>query len=114
VVRIDVKVRPKEVKGGEDDSWTTTVSGIYGGSVGRPDGYNPDWGAQAPRYGANPNGANGAGVTNLGANPNPGIQVAPPLQGSGLGAPDSGLGSTTLDSDQTTTPPQPPTPQYQQ
>jgi general secretion pathway protein I len=117
VVRIDVKVRPKEVKGGDDDSWTTTVSGIFGGSVGRPDGYNPDWGAQAQRYGTNPNGATGTGVTNLGANPSNGMQVAPPVPGSGLGSDSGGLGSTTLDTglDQTTTaPPQPPTGQSQQ
>jgi general secretion pathway protein I len=36
VVRIDVKVRPKEIKGGEDDSWYVTVSGIAGNSLGAP------------------------------------------------------------------------------
>ena len=58
VVRIDVKVRPKELKAGEDQGWTTTVSGISGNSIGRADGYNPSWGAQAPRYAGNPNGGN--------------------------------------------------------
>jgi type II secretion system protein I len=36
VVRIDVKVRPKEVKGGDDDSWYVTVSGIAGNALGAP------------------------------------------------------------------------------
>ncbi|MFL6601161.1 MAG: type II secretion system minor pseudopilin GspI [Steroidobacteraceae bacterium] len=36
VVRIDVKVRPKEIKGGEDDSWYVTVSGIAGNALGTP------------------------------------------------------------------------------
>ena len=53
IVRIDVKVRPKEVVAGDDAAWTTTVSGIYGNSIGRPDGYNPNWGAQT-LYGQNP------------------------------------------------------------
>ena len=52
VVRIDVKVRPKEIKAGDDEAWTTTVSGISGNAVGVADGYNPSWGAQTPRYAA--------------------------------------------------------------
>jgi len=46
VVRIDVKVRPAEIKGDDDNGWFTTVSGIQGDAVGVPNGYNPDWGAQ--------------------------------------------------------------------
>jgi general secretion pathway protein I len=34
--RIDVKVRPKEVKGGDDDSWYVTVSGLAGNAMGTP------------------------------------------------------------------------------
>lgn len=34
--RIDFKVRPKEVKGGDDDSWYVTVSGLAGNSMGSP------------------------------------------------------------------------------
>jgi general secretion pathway protein I len=34
--RIDVKVRPKEVKGGDDDSWYVTVSGLTGNAMGAP------------------------------------------------------------------------------
>ena len=47
VVRIDVSVRPAEVKGGDDNGWVTTVSGISGNSVGTPDGgATPNWGTQ--------------------------------------------------------------------
>jgi type II secretion system protein I len=47
VVRIDVKVRPKDVKTSDADSgWFTTVSGIQGDAVGTPNGYLPDWGSQ--------------------------------------------------------------------
>jgi general secretion pathway protein I len=34
--RIDVKVRPKEVKGGDDDSWYVTVSGLAGNAIAAP------------------------------------------------------------------------------
>jgi general secretion pathway protein I len=47
VVRIDVKVRPKDVKAADEDSgWFTTVSGIQGDAVGTPNGYLPNWGSQ--------------------------------------------------------------------
>jgi general secretion pathway protein I len=62
VVRIDVSVRPAEVKGGEDNGWVTTVSGISGNSVGTPDGgATPVWGAQQQGPPIGPGGAaNGA------------------------------------------------------
>lgn len=107
VVRIDVKVRPKEIKAGDDEAWTTTVSGISGNSVGIPDGYNPSWGAQAPRYaamqGATPTPG---GIGTSGTN----IQISP-------SSADSGLGST-LESGQSSPTPDPglisPTPQSPQ
>ena len=34
--RIDFKVRPKEVKGGDDDSWYVTVSGLAGNAMAAP------------------------------------------------------------------------------
>lgn len=34
--RIDFKVRPKDVKGGDDDSWYVTVSGLAGNSLAAP------------------------------------------------------------------------------
>ena len=36
IMRIDVKVRPKEIKGGDDDSWYVTVSGIAGNAMAAP------------------------------------------------------------------------------
>ena len=52
VVRIDVKVRPADVKADEDNGWFTTVSGIQGDAVGVPISYNPNWGAQGvPGFG---------------------------------------------------------------
>jgi general secretion pathway protein I len=36
IERIDFKVRPKEVKGGDDDSWYVTVSGIAGSAMATP------------------------------------------------------------------------------
>jgi len=71
-VRIDVKVRPKDVKGDDDSGWFTTVSGIQGDAVGAPNGFQPNWGAQTP----------------------PG-QIQAPTQG-GLGSSTGGLGSGTL------------------
>jgi len=71
-VRIDVKVRPKDVKGDDDNGWFTTVSGIQGDAVGAPNGFQPNWGAQTP----------------------PG-QIQAPTQG-GLGSSTGGFGSGTL------------------
>jgi len=49
VVRIDVKVRPADIKADEDKGWFTTVSGIQGDAVGIPNTAQPDWGAQELR-----------------------------------------------------------------
>ncbi len=118
IVRIDVKVRPKEVVAGDDAAWTTTVSGIYGNSVGRADPSNPNWGAQnAQNIGPqNPNPQSTVGgATNM--------QITPPgglgSSDSGLGSSDSGLGSSgsglgsSLGSPPPAQPP-PPDPQQQQ
>ena len=100
VVRIDVKVRPKEIKAGDDEAWTTTVSGISGNSIGRADGYNPSWGAQAPRYAVTPNGSTNNGIgssgNGIGASGN-NMQIAPASGDSGLSSfgSDSGLSNTT-------------------
>ena len=70
IVRIDVKVRPKDQKSASEDSgWYTTVSGLWGSAVARADGYNPDWGTESPF----PSGANGLGQQN----PNPTGAAAP-------------------------------------
>jgi general secretion pathway protein I len=48
VVRIDMKVRPADVKADDEDSgWFTTVSGVQGDAVGTANGYLPDWGSQS-------------------------------------------------------------------
>ena len=75
VVRIDVKVRPAEIKGDEDNGWFTTVSGIQGDAVGVPNGYLPDWGAQT-LPGLSPQTGGKLGAPTIGSG---GIQpVAPP------------------------------------
>jgi general secretion pathway protein I len=114
VVRIDVKVRPAEVKGDDDKGWFTTVSGIQGDAVGVPNTASPLWGTQMPS-GLPP----GPGQTGgrLGA-PNLGSGVGAPGQtgAGGIGVPggigtqggigvQGGLGSPPPD-----TPPPPPPP----
>jgi len=46
VERIDVSVRPADVKAGDDSGWFTTVSGVWGDALGTPNGFQPDWGTQ--------------------------------------------------------------------
>jgi general secretion pathway protein I len=46
VERIDVRVRPADVKGDADSGWYTTVSGIYGDAVAAPVPGSPNWGSQ--------------------------------------------------------------------
>jgi general secretion pathway protein I len=46
VERIDVSVRPADVKAGDDTGWFTTVSGVWGDAIGTPNGFQPDWGTQ--------------------------------------------------------------------
>ena len=116
VVRIDVKVRPAEIKGNEDNDWFTTVSGIQGDAVGIPNGYQPDWGTQqlpgqgpqgpGSQTGAPGSQTPGAGNAGAGATAMPGFssQAGTPgtLGGTSgtLGGPDT-LGSPS-------TPPTPP------
>jgi general secretion pathway protein I len=58
--RIDVKVRPKDVKGGEDDNWYTTVSGLAGNALAAPGSATVNWDS----------GTSGTGLPgNSGANP---------------------------------------------
>ncbi len=45
IVRIDVKVRPAEVKAGDDNGWFATVSGIAGDSLAAAQGTTPTWGS---------------------------------------------------------------------
>ncbi len=76
LMRMDVRVRPAEVKADEDSGWLTTVSGIYGSAVGQSDGVTPAWGTQNPL-----GGAPGTGTPQ---NPAPGNPTVPqPIIGTG-------------------------------
>jgi general secretion pathway protein I len=46
VERIDISVRPADLKAGDDRGWFTTVSGIQGDALGMPNPAEPLWGAQ--------------------------------------------------------------------
>ena len=46
LLRMDVRVRPADVKADEDTGWFTTVSGIYGSAIAQTDGVTPNWGSQ--------------------------------------------------------------------
>ena len=84
ILRIDVKVRPKDLKTTSDDSgWYTTVSGLYGGAVGIPNGFQPDWGSQSPFPvgGQNPNTPGTGAAAPVG----PDGQPLPPAGGTGTG-----------------------------
>jgi general secretion pathway protein I len=61
--RIDVSVRPSDVKVEKEDSgWYASMSGIWGDAVGVPRGDLPDWGSQLLAPGA-ASGNPGAGTT---------------------------------------------------
>jgi general secretion pathway protein I len=66
--RIDVKVRPKEVKGGDDDSWYVTVSGLAGNAMAAP-------GTSATQVNWDPQ-LTGPGQQGPGTNP--GLPLGPP------------------------------------
>lgn len=102
MVRIDVKVRPKEVQGGDDSGWYTTVTGLQGDAVGIPNGFQPNWGVQSPLGQA---GIGQPNVQGLGSPTQPGpqglggqsgatVMPAPAPSSQGLGSP------ITLDNDQ--------------
>jgi general secretion pathway protein I len=67
--RIDVKVRPKEIKGGDDDSWYVTVSGLAGSAMAAPGtaatavNWDPDLTGGAQGGGAN-GGNSGTNLNN--------------------------------------------------
>jgi general secretion pathway protein I len=111
VVRIDVRVRPADVKGDDNTGWYTTVSGIQGDAVGTPNGYLPNWGAQVlpgqqviPQ-GTNPNTIGSGTGSQFGA---PGMLGAPTAPPSTLGAPST-LGTPGSPDDSTPSPPPPDT-----
>ncbi|MBS0578689.1 MAG: type II secretion system minor pseudopilin GspI [Proteobacteria bacterium] len=82
LLRMDVRVRPAEVKADEDSGWFTTVSGIYGSAVAQTDGVTPNWGSQNPGLG----GATGAPQNGLQNPQTPAPTTAPPTTGAGTGS----------------------------
>lgn len=83
--RIDVKVRPAEVKAGDDNGWLVTVSGLAGDAVGAPGMLPVDWGSGVPGL----NGIPGNGLT-----PQPGTTTPQrPPGGTGV-LPQQPLGGT--------------------
>lgn len=65
MVRIDVHVRPADVKTDDDRGWYVTLSGVMGDAVAAPRGDMPLWGGGGPESGLpgqngnQPNGPNG-------------------------------------------------------
>lgn len=45
MIRMDIMVRPADIKADDDKSWYVTLSGIMGDAVGQPRGDNPLWGS---------------------------------------------------------------------
>jgi len=88
IERIDFKVRPKDIKGGDDDSWYVTVSGIAGSAIGTPGlafgmySFDPDptqQGANGPNSGTSLNNGNNPNP-NPNPTPNPGLNPTPPVK----------------------------------
>lgn len=65
IERIDFKVRPKEVKGGDDDHWYVTVSGIAGSAIATPGSAAASvlWDGDQATPGQTPGGNNGQSLT---------------------------------------------------
>ena len=64
MVRMDVHVRPSDVKGDDTTGWYVSMSGIMGDAVGQPRGDQPLWGTGVG--GGLPNGLNGGNSTGMG------------------------------------------------
>jgi general secretion pathway protein I len=114
VVRIDIKVRPKEVGGDDDKNWYTTVTGIQGDAVGIPNGFQPNWGVQSPLGQAgttNPQGQTnpqGLGAMQSPQGISPTMVTPSPSQSSqGLGS-DITLGNDEQNNNEQQTPSTPP------
>ncbi len=86
IERIDVKVRPAEIKGDDDNGWFVTVTGIAGNAVAQPTGTTPVWstgvGGNGPGEGGNGNGTNPANGANGGNGANTPTTPAQPNNGT--------------------------------
>jgi general secretion pathway protein I len=80
IERIDVKVRPAEIKGDDDNGWFVTVSGIAGNAVASPTGTTPVWGNGV---GGNGPGEGGTGTPNTPGQPNTGTPNTPAQPNNG-------------------------------
>jgi general secretion pathway protein I len=78
--RIDVKVRPKDIKAGDDDGWYTTVSGLAGNGLGAP-GTGPVMSAAGTTQPVLPGGTSNTG------------QNTPTTLGNGTGNGGNGMGN---------------------
>ncbi len=78
IERIDVSVRPVDAPGNKDTTWYTTVTGIMGDAVSRPDGNNPPFDGPAPGGGQQP-GPQTAPNNQPGVQPTIQPTVQPPL-----------------------------------
>jgi len=87
--RIDVKVRPKDIKAGDDDSWYVTVSGLAGNGLAAP-GTGPVMSAGGTTGPLMP-GANSPG-SNTGTSLNNGAGSGTP---GNTGSGNTGSGTTT-------------------
>ena len=90
MVRMEVSVRPADVKGDDNGPWFTTVSGLYGDAVGLPNPYQPQWGVQMLPGQAAPPSAPGMG--SLGTSSSFGLSGG---SSSTLGGAASGLGGSS-------------------
>lgn len=87
MIRMDVMVRPADIKADDDKSWYVTLSGIMGDAVAQPRGDMPLWGSGTTTptpgmggtaNGQNPNQINPNGTNPTGTNPNtPGLPTTP-------------------------------------
>jgi general secretion pathway protein I len=114
IERIDMKVRPADLKVADEDSgWYTTASGIFGDAIAAPRGDTPDWGSQLlaplPGAGSTPNAAVPGTIGSQGAIGSQGSIGSQGTLGSpgGLGAPGTTGPQGTLGAQDTLMPPDP-------
>jgi len=99
IMRMDMKVRPKEVKAGDDDGWYVTVSALVGDAVGAPGTAMINWDGGTPggqsgtqnsgtTLGSGSTGTNSTGST--GTSLTPGNNTPTGNRGSG----NTGAGNT--------------------
>ena len=92
MMRIDVKVRPKEVKAGDDDGWYVTLSGLTDDALAPAGTYSI--GPQSPWDALPSSGQNGAAGQNTGTTLN-GTQTNRTNTGTQPGTSGSGTAPTT-------------------